>query len=242
MNEDGSHVTKVLSVGGYLYSWSPDGSSVSYNQGLGSTTNRPLYRFDIVIVDGNPKVENHVKLLDCYPCDSEWSPVGDEIVFVSDELTDELQVIPATGGTATTIFTAAAGEDIRYPSWSSDGSQIAFRHRDTVGTYSIKVIDSATGLVTATLASGYTASGLEWAKTQNLVAFASGGIVYTVDVATDTVTLITEGSFPSWSPDDGKIAAWKAGGGEGDIWTHEFSSGDEERLVKRGRYAGWKRA
>jgi Tol biopolymer transport system component len=214
---------------------------VSYNQGLGSTTNRPLYRFDIAIVDGIPKAENHVKLLDCYPCDSEWSPVADEIVIVSNEATDELQVVPATGGTPTTIYTAAAGEDIRYPTWSPDGTQVALRHRDTGGTYSIKVIDSATGTVTATLASGYTASGLEWAKTQNQVAFAAGGMVYTVDVATDTVTAITEGGFPTWSSDDGKIAAWKAGGGEGDIWTHELSSGDEERLVKRGRYAGWRR-
>lgn len=49
---------------------------------------------------------------------------------------------------------------------------------------------------------------LDWARTQDTLAFEADGAIYTLDLwqASPVPVFITEGRSPSWSPDDTQLA------------------------------------
>jgi len=76
----------------------------------------------------------------------------------------------------------------------------------------IQILDLTTNppTVTRTLLQGQFTdiNGLDWARTQDTLAFEADGAIYTLDLwpASPVPGFITEGRSPSWSPDDTQLA------------------------------------
>jgi len=166
-----------------------------------------------------------------------------------------LRTIPATGGTPTTLYTAEDTYGISEPTWSHDGTEIAwvstrFIEPDTEEyfpipvDYSIMVLDIPTNTTRTVFGPvTYRLYDLDWARTQDTIAFyayspVSG--IYTVDIRQpDAVPqLVFAGGYsPTWLPDDAKIAFnapeyhWRTGKLIGwPIWTYEFSTAQKVRV------------
>jgi len=104
-----------------------------------------------------------------------------------------------------------------YPTWSPDGSQIAFQGGGPgAGSRSqIWIVNhDGTGLrqLTNFVGSPDTTEELTWSPDGSLLAFQSDSVIYTVDAATGTdLQALAGGSSPAWSP-DGSMIAFSASG------------------------------
>jgi len=85
------------------------------------------------------------------------------------------------------------------PSWSPDGTQLAFA-ADSSGTGQIKVCTVATCGSGTQLGS---ATGTEpaWAPVASKIAYVSGGSIHVVTYPGGTDSVLTTGTDPSWNPD-----------------------------------------
>ncbi len=95
------------------------------------------------------------------------------------------------------------------PSWSPDGTQIAFDHFDSsvskAGIYLLTLATSEASLFIA----GPDASYPAWAPNGQWIAFAKDGEIWKKGVLEDTLVQLTDsdGNFqPTWSPDGKRIA------------------------------------
>lgn len=95
--------------------WSPDGIKIAITRSVGG-------RNEVWVMSAQG---NRVRRLATNAWDPAWSPDGSRIAYTSarnDGL--DIMVVPATGGPATDV-TSAAGNDFD-PAWSPDGSTILF--------------------------------------------------------------------------------------------------------------------
>jgi Tol biopolymer transport system component len=254
MNADGAQLTRIYRTRGQIHAptWSPDGTSIAFQKG--GYPYGQLWALDVAVVDGKPKGSNARLLLDdCYPCSPAWSPSGSTIAIASEMITGgygtEIQTVPATGGTPTTLYTAATGYAVGGPTWNSDGSELAFRLGEiSTSTWSIVIFDVATKTITDTLLEGeFYPGGLDWARTQDVIAFVASGKVYTVDIATDTATEVVGANgwspSPSWSPDDSQIVFQGPNSDGRKIKSIDMSTGVVTTLTsKEGWYPDWCRS
>ncbi|MBU1701264.1 MAG: hypothetical protein KJ831_14090, partial [Candidatus Eisenbacteria bacterium] len=122
------------------YSWSPDGNQIvyaAYDPDQNQWEQRKVYL--VSLSGGTPEV-----LLsdDWLPVWVDWSPLGDQISFTSEQSgNSDIWVISATGENPTQLTINLA--DDTHPAWSPDGDQIAFSSTRS-GSYDIWVM-SATG-------------------------------------------------------------------------------------------------
>jgi hypothetical protein len=158
MNADGSNVVqRTLESGDPLRpdwtgdafhpTWSPDGTMIAYY------TNIDYHSFDIWVVgatSGSPTLLFKTAGDDRYPA---WSPDGTKIAFASDwpafDSVHNIYVINANGTGFTGIpLINRTSDSIEYvmPSWSPDGSKIAFLISRKISTY---VFDTQIGVMNA---------------------------------------------------------------------------------------------
>ena len=107
-----------------------------------------------------------------------------------------------------------------WPTWSPDGSKIAFLgSRDSSGAFArgIYVIDTLGSprrkLFDASASYLFVPSEVAWSPDGTMIAFAYADDIWTVDVATGAAVIRTasdRGIFgPSWSPDSRHIVYWR---------------------------------
>ena len=258
MNEDGSNAVSVFQ--GYVWSptWSPDGVSLAFDYVDG------VWAIDVVVVDGTPRGSNlRVLVASCdngnLLCQPAWSPSGTEIAFVGGYNNQYLMVVPSTGGTPTTLFHNCGGYAVVQPTWRADASRLAFVGRtgancDVVG---FQVLVRATGEIETTIplsslppstGTVFASYGLDWARTQDTLAFVSWPpgtkpTVHTIDLATAQVTLVTPGIYPTWSPDDGRIAfsTYGESKSQSGVKVINLATGTITKLTGNGESPDWSR-
>jgi Tol biopolymer transport system component len=131
----------------------------------------------------------------------------------------EIYVMDADGSNPTRLTNNASLDS--YPSWSPDGTKIAFvSGRDTGGAFQIYVMDAdGSGLIRLSNGIGEDAHP-SWSPDGTKIAFAStkhGAYeIYVMDADGSNPTRLTnnpgwDDTFPSWSPDGTKIAFGKEG-------------------------------
>jgi hypothetical protein len=191
-------------------------------------TTGSISTLNFTVINGVPVTSNVVKILNGQATGTSysspaWSPVANEIVFVAQKrfVPTKIQIIPSTGGIPATIYTCPNATDygVGVPAFNADGTKIAFpliyyNPYDLTIEQWIKIIDRTTSaeiqsIQIPNVTSG-AATGLEWSKTNNTkLAFETGRRIYTIDYSTSlTPTQVTavNSRYPTWSPDDSKIA------------------------------------
>ena len=171
------------------------------------------------------------------------SPEGQSFVFVRRDGGDLDIQLQRVGGANAINLTADSTADDTEPSFSPDGSQIAFRsERDGGGIF----VMGATGESVRRLTDG--GYNPAWSPDGREVAFSTAilqplwpyardarGVLWIVTVATGEKRRVSpEGQDavqPSWSPSGARIAFWGLrGGGQRDLWTIA-RSGEASSLV-----------
>ncbi|HEV7134588.1 MAG TPA: hypothetical protein VGN27_12745 [Gaiellaceae bacterium] len=112
-----------------------------------------------------------------------------DIVFVQGG-----SIVRLTSGGLTTVVTGTS------PSWSPDGTKIAFVSGGSIFTC------TASSCGTTTSAALHTGADPAWSPSGTKIAFDDGGNVHTMTTAGASDTIIAAGTDPTWSPDSTKLA------------------------------------
>ena len=255
MDADGSHATEIYDGDTAItnVNWAPDGSAIVFTSGYGAA----IQRIDVDVVEGEPVGSNVMTLVSGSSCNGDfcgapsWSPAGDEIAVVDGgNQGARLFMVPSTGGSQTTIYTAPSGHYLKFPTWDSDASRIAVTDVDAPGqSLSLKIIDRSTGEVLSTHLDGQfsTINHLDWARGEEIIAFTgnteSGSeAVFILDLDTGEATqLVKPGGEPTWSPDNSEIAYQGVSHGRAVINKVDVDTGTITTLKSRARGPDWKR-
>ncbi|PYO86575.1 MAG: hypothetical protein DMD66_13215 [Gemmatimonadetes bacterium] len=190
--------------------WSPDGSKIAF-----AGVNGPL---DVVDADGTNRI-SVADICKVWPPDPiSWSPDGKKIAYCapSPDVYQDIYVSNANGSGQTRITRGCCGDANSAPSWSSDGTRIAYQHNSgATGRHDILVINAdGTGDVnlTETLPGGLYPV---WSPVGARLAFwsISNGApneIYVMNADGSQPTRLTnnpaEEYYPAWSPSGSTIA------------------------------------
>ena len=235
MNEDGSQKTALIEGVSRDVSWSPDGRSIAYSLYDGGGFGTILIA-DLGLSSGSPVVSGTRDLQVPHTHSPSWSPLGDVIAFPGacdpgepdgtcspDGYLNHVRAVPAAGGPAYTIYETSNCSDpwdclIRWVTWSSDGTRIAFvEMTDQWTVAALRVVDVASAPTSDSqvlIGPGALAEICkpDWSPDGSRIAFwghetaNSGASLYDYDLATDTWTALDLTSRYncedlSWSPD-----------------------------------------
>lgn len=170
---------------------------------------------------------------------------------------DQIYVMNADGRDVRPVTDGAPGVANRYPTFSPDGSRLAFiRYESDSRKFSLSVI-GIDGNDLQHLVSGYGTLGEPtWSPDGSRIAFVRGGDttingaayltscgsqIYAVDVFTHKDTNLTRGAGgtdPSWSPDGTRIAFSSYRDGNYEIYSMDSNGNDIQRLT----YTDWAEA
>ncbi len=200
MDADGSEQTWLTR--GSSATWSPDSKNIAFHASA-SGTGLPIkpdpgaatFDSDIFVANVDDVLEhgagrkNLTDSPEAIDDDPDWSPSGEQIVFVSHAVTDnqlnsitaEIYLINADGTGAPVRLTNNVEEE-RGPSWSPDGTRIVFMCRRGGSDFEICVMN----------------------------ADGTGQVQLTDNVVLDAT--------PTWSPDGGKIAFHRPGAPRSQLW------------------------
>lgn len=270
-NEDGACATRVhnpFATSGKITTlgrptWSGVGTSsiawvqpmtVAYNGtnwGLGA-----IYRGDISVVNNVPTMTNLKLIADPSKTfngysSNEWNPVSsyNEIVMAATDIRTgirSIQIVSGNGGMPT-IFYQDTNYIAIYPTYSPDGTQIAFaRQNKATKEPSILILNRADGSIVKTVALTLGPSCLNWQRTagSNVIAFTSTvnsvTSVYGIDVSQTTpspYTIKTNAKGSSYSPDDSKFVWWWQDG----THVYNLNTGTDANINIYGAWPSWKR-
>ena len=211
MDSDGSNKTAVTdnAFGEYEPTWSPDSSKIVFMRQY--TGGQDLFRVD---ANGSNDV-NLTNSPNGYECCAEYSPDGSKIAFTTSgdvdgdpktpaETDNEIFVIDANGSNLTRL-TDNTAQDVG-PTWSPDGSRIAWANVDTGALWTMNSNGSNPAALTG--AGGYYAP--VWSPDGTRIAAAFGvAEIYSVSVANPlevlnlTQTPGVQDEYPSWAPSGG---------------------------------------
>jgi TolB protein len=215
--------------------WSPDGKMIAFRaqrQESGAGSIYGLFVADIAtgtVVNISPETNG-----DASQGSATWSPGGDKIAYVEDSNSGSSIVVWTAAGSSRKQLTSHA-TDVN-PSWSSDGSAIAFarlEERSGVLTADIWTVSvNGQSLSRLTSASGYDAEPA-WSPTGSSIAFVSDRTG-----SSEVYVMQSDGSNPSrltdisaediealaWSPDGRAIAFQAYSSGNWDIYVVDVAT------------------
>ena len=222
INEDGTGQTQ-LTTGGYTDenpTWSPDGTQIAFH------SNRSAGRFNIyrMNADGTGLVPLTDFALPFSSRSPSWSPDGTKIVFTSDRdgsRKSEIWVMNADGTNLIKLTTnLQLGSDLggpfysfdRNPSWSPDGTKIAFStNRDGIANPEIYLMNADGSNQTRLTNNSAQDEVPSWLPDGQHISFFSRGEgrngIYVIDTNGANDHQLTDSGYESaWSPDGQRIA------------------------------------
>ena len=137
MNSDGTGITQLTSGGtDDCASWSPLGKSIMFSR----------YNSGLWVMNSDGTGQTSLNLPSAGPT-SEWSPDGTKIVFTQDTFGQSgcpgnvpcyILYVANSNGSGATAITQGTGNDVYdlEPSWSPDGTKIAYSHNGAIYTVS----------------------------------------------------------------------------------------------------------
>jgi hypothetical protein len=159
------------------------------------------------------------------------SPDGSRIVFsrsVSDASTDQIYVMDADGTDKQPLTTGEQGGGA-HPTWSPDGTSIAFVRAQDIWT-----MDADGGNQVRVADAGWNLSSPEWSPNGLSIAYvhsdqAAGSRIVTQPAGGGVATFRTDYNKrvgrPSWSPDGTKLLFWYTTGGVPGLYTMSPTGG-----------------
>jgi Tol biopolymer transport system component len=262
MAADGSSLTQITDGGGNEAAWNADGTRIAFstngNYGEPRACLRNLFAM-------NPDGTGKAWILGGEGCSSQatdscsfnnfpsWSPDGTKIVYAGNDcfasgarVPGGIFVVDVTTRTRTRLTTNQVGLALDAdPSWSHDGTKIAFASADALG-YHIHVMDADGGNLTKLDAPGQN-TGPAWSPDDSKIAFSSSrdgnGEIWVMDAdGSDPVQLTqTPGPVvnqnPSWSPDGTRLAfesnrdASPNGTSDFEIWAMNADGSSQTQLT-----------
>ena len=143
VNADGTGLLRLTmdpewaNIGVANVAWSPDGSKIAF-----AGVNGPL---EVVDADGTDRI-SVADICKVWPPDPiSWSPDGKKIAYCapSPDVYQDIYVSNANGSGQTRITRGCCGDANSAPSWSSDGTRIAYQHNSgATGRHDILVINA----------------------------------------------------------------------------------------------------
>jgi TolB protein len=182
--------------------WSPDGSSIVYQGGMGGLSIGNLYVIDVTSGQVSQITETEaVETENLYYMSPTFDPTGTTVMFhmptgEGDRERFDLWSVPVTGGELTLVRRSATFGD-----YSPDGTQIAFvEDRDSPAA--LFVVPAAGGDVRKVATDASVVP--RWSPDGTRIVYNDGsGRVYVVDVETGVKTLVVETShLPAWVDED----------------------------------------
>jgi Tol biopolymer transport system component len=250
MNADGSNQAAVFT--GLAFTgpcWSPDGRSLVF--GGSSNGSSGVYAVDVAVVNGKPTASNLRLLQAAYHLgDPQWSPQGDLIAVAGVEVSPGVTGIvtfPTAGGTPVVRYSATPPRRTQWPTWSPDGTRIAFTEIDDVaGTSTLRILNLVSGeLVDVVTLPPALIRWPDWSHDGASIAYSRHGgdgreNLYTVTAqAASTPVLVARGLAPSWSPDD-RYLVHSVDGRSPAIAVVAVGEGISTTLAKDGITADWR--
>ncbi len=194
MNPDGTGV-KLMSDNDCIdedLAWSPDGAQIVYPSCSG-----------IAFIDVATDTVTHT-LFSFYPHMLDWSPDGQWIAgAVGNVGADLVKFHP--DGTGLTTLVATDGNQL-HPSWSPDGSAIAFDDSPPGEDSEVAIVPAGGGTVTRMTDNTAADSQPSWAPAGDRIAFIHDGGLHTMAIDGSDDQLIPDGnshfsvSAPDWQP------------------------------------------
>jgi Tol biopolymer transport system component len=203
-NVDGSGARQIAF--GSNPSWSPDGKRVAYARSICDWYYGCASSLGIVDPEsGAFAVYSFDKAVET----PAWAPSGDVIAFV-EFASETLFLIPSGGGLRTLVPIPGATR-VRDPSWSPDGKRIALACLVSAGNYDICIINRDGTELVRLVQRPSVDRRPAWSPDGSTIAFAispsidTRGDIAVVSASGGDVTILTQGTEPSWSRDGKKL-------------------------------------
>jgi Tol biopolymer transport system component len=242
MSIDGSDVRKLTtdSKSAWTPSWSPDSKYIAF-----SSTHDPTDLRDIYIMNADGSNQQWLSNAPPFSSEPAWSPDGTRLACQADY--NDIWVMNSDGSNQIKLTNDPTGDYNCHPSWSRDGTTIAFvSNRD--GNREIYIAnvdgsgetrltnDNANDWDPAWSPSLPTASNSSL-KSEGKIAFASGrdsqGGIYVMNPDGSNVQRLSHGGQdPAWAPDGTRIAFTTAGAASlGAIYVMNSDGSNVRKLI-----------